>query len=416
LLARERESKIKPVNFFELKKKLENFPKYPGTVVVKPGPMINEGYPSNFNLSFAYYEWTREEGQTGPSKQYISFAGEMFYTKCQPCIRPQDWRSVVENGENKYRYLSYFHMADISGLIARMDSKYRKEIGVFAIQSLINFFKELNLDLNNIFVAYCAGGKVVDLTHGKYTFDKEVGKDPFFDEWLKAGISEGNMIPDKTRDTLLSLRNYSRPSPWGYRNEIFYKHQGKLLDIATIEHLCFEPVFDEKMNTIDINDYRHAFSISATGVERLLMVLNDLDDVRKVDIVSPLYDLVNSQIEAIDPSDADILVQTIRPIQAIIADGGLWKTLNSRRKEIARAFYMEFANILNKYNLVIDDKIITDLFLLNADLLKEDRYKNAIPTIMAELKERIVSLGNNKDLPIEVRENYKKILESKDGF
>jgi hypothetical protein len=404
------------MNFHDLKEKLLNLPKYPGTVRVPPGPMINEGYPSNFNLSFAYYEWTREEGQTGPSKQYISFAGEMFYTKCQPCIRPQDWRTVIENGENKYRYLSYFHMADISGLIARMNPEYRKEIGIFAIQSLVNFFKELNLDLNNVFIAYCAGGKVIDLTDGKYTFDKEVARDPFFDEWLKSGIPQENMIPDKTRDTLLSLRNYSRPSPWGYRNEIFYKHQGKLLDIATIEHLCFEPVFDEKMNTIDIKDYRHAFSISATGVERLLMVLNNFDDVRKVDIIAPLYELANSKIDGIKQIDTDILIQTIRPIQAIIADGGLWKTLNSRRKEIARAFYMEFANILNKYSLKIDDKIISDLFSLNADLLKEERYKNSIPSIISELKERIISLGNNKDLPAEIRESYKKILGNKDGF
>lgn len=404
------------MDFHELKQKLANLPKYPGTVIVPPGPMINEGYPSNFNLSFAYYEWTKEEGQTGPSKQYISFAGEMFYTKCQPCIRPQDWRTIIENGENKYRYLSYFHMADISGLIARMNPECRKEIGTFAITSLVDFFKELKLDLNNVFIAYCAGGKVIDLTDGKYTFDKEVARDSFFTEWLKAGIPEANMIPDKTRDTLLSLRNYSRPSPWGYRNEIFYKHQGKLLDIATIEHLCFEPVFDEKMNTTDINDYRHAFSISATGVERLLMVLNDFDDVRKVDILAPLYELVNSQVENISIVDTDILVQTIRPIQAIIADGGLWKTLNSRRKEIARAFYMEFANVLNKYILKIDDQIIIDLLSLNADLLKEERYKDAIPAIISELKERVISLSGNKDLPVEMRENYKKILGNKDGF
>lgn len=404
------------MKFHELKEKLINFPKYPGTIKVETGPMINDGYPSNFNLSFAYYEWTQKEGQKGSAKQYISFTGEMFYTKCQPCIRPQDWRTIVENGENKYRYLSYFHMADVGGLIARMDSKYRDEIGVFSINSLINLFKELGLDINNVHVAYCAGGKVIDLTDGKYTFDKEVAPDPFYHEWLKAGISEENMIPDKTRDTLLSLRNYSRPSPWGYRNEIFYKHQGKLLDIATIEHLCFEPIFDAEMNTIDIIDYKHAFSISATGVERLLTVINNFDNVRKVDIVAPLYDFITQNIKGITVEETDILVQTIRPIQAIIADGGQWQNLNSRRKEIARAFYMEFANVWSKYNLKINDKLLEDLLFMNADLLKNDRYKNAIPAVIKELGERVFSLSDNKHLPKEVRENYRKVLNSKDGF
>lgn len=404
------------MDFHKLKKLLADLPKYPGTVKVNPGPMINEGYPSNFNLSFAYYEWTQNEGQKGDAKQYISFAGEMFYTKCQPCIRPQDWRSIVENDTNKYRYLSYFHMADVSGLIARMDPKYRKEIGVFAINSLIDLFKKLKLDLNKVNVAYCAGGKIADLTDGKYTFDKIVAPDPFYDEWIKAGISKENMLPDKTRDTLLSLRNYSRPSPWGYRNEIFYNHHGKLLDIATIEHLCYEPVFDEEMNTIDILDYRHAFSISATGVERLLMVLNDFDDVRSVDIVAPLFDFVKANISKISEEDADILVQTIRPIQAIITDGGKWQNLNSRRKEVARAFYIEFGKIWSKYDLKLHDQLLIDLFDLNADLLKNKAYKKAIPEIISELTERIKSLSENKHLPTEERENYKEILESEDGF
>mgnify|MGYP001559797182 CR=1 FL=1 len=398
------------MKFFELKEILANVTKYPGTVKVDSAPMINEGYPSNFNLSFAYYEWTQKEGQKGSAKQYISFSGEMFYTKCQPCIRPQDWKTIVENGENKYRYLSYFHMADVSGLMAKINPATRKEIGIFAINSLVGFFKSQNIDLEDIFVAYCAGGKVSDLTAGKYTFNKIIEPDPFYDEWIKSGISKENMISDETRDTLLSLRSYSRPSPWGYRNEIFCKHNGKLLDIATIEHLCFEPIFDEQMNIIDITDYRHAFSISAVGVERLLMVLNNFDDVRKVDIIAPLFEMIRSKIEKINDEEADILVQTIRPIQAIITDGGQWQNLNSRRKEIARTFYMEFADIWGKYNLKIDDSLLTNFLILKAELLENDKMKNSVESVKMEISERILSLADNKHLSDEQRKNYRNVV------
>jgi hypothetical protein len=398
------------MNFFSLREKLKKFPKYPGTVQVESAPIINEGYPSNLNLSFAYFEWTKNIKQKTPSKQYVSFAGDMFYTKCQPCIRPQDWKKIVENNQDKYRYLSYFHMADVSGLIARLDSKYRKEIGIFTINSLLNFFKELDLNIKNVYVSYCSGGEVINLTAQKYVFNKNIEPDPFYSDWLKLGILEENMIPDKTRDTLLSLRNYYRPSPWGYRNEIFYKHEGKLLDIATVEHLCFEPVFDDKMNIININDYRHAFSVSGVGIERLLMVMNDFNDVRSVDIIFPLYNFIEDNIKGIAAEDADVIIQTLRPIQALIADGGYWKNLNSRRKEIARDFYVELANIFCKYDLKLNNRVLRDLLIINADLLKNERYKIAVPEIIRELEERITSLVDNKHLSKEIRENYRKLL------
>lgn len=401
------------MKFHELKEILANVQKYPGTKKVEPGPMINAGYPSNFNLSFAWYEWTKKEGQEGPNKQYVSFAGEMFYTKSQPCIRPQDWKTIIENDESKYRYLSYFHMADVSGLIARMDPKYRKEIGVFAINSLIEFFKNQNIDLKNIFVTYSAGGKVSELTAGKYTFDKNIKPDPFYDDWISAGIPKENMTADTTRDTLLALKNYSRPSPWGYRNEINYKHNGKLLDIATIEHLVFEPVFDEQMNIIDVVDYRHTFSISAVGMERTLMALNGFDDIRQIDIIAPIYEMVQLKIKEMSDEDADVLIQSLRPIQAIVTDGGQWKNLNNRRKEIARAFYMEFANIWGKYNLKMEDVLLDDLLNLNAELLKNDKMKDSIESVKMEIRERLLSLASNKHLPKEKRDSYNKIFTPK---
>jgi len=397
------------MKFQELKALLLNVPKYPGTVPVKPGPMINEGYPSNFNLSFAWYEWTKKEGIKGPNKQYVSFAGDMFYTKCQPCIRPQDWKAVIDNDPNQYRYLSYFHMSDVSGLIAKIDGAQKKEIGIFSINSLIDFFKSQNIDINNVHVAYCQGGKVVDLTNGKYTFDKVIDKDPFYDDWINAGVPMKNMISDATRDTFLSLKNYSRPSPWGYRNEIFYNHHGKLLDIATVEHLCFEPTIDNELEIIDITDYKHAFSISAVGLERLLMVLNNFSDIRQVDIVAPLYDKIRTSIKNVTEDDIDAIVQSIRPIQAIVTDGGTWQRLNNRRREITRAYYIEFADLWGKYNLTVDSDLLTEILNLNANLLENDKMKANIDKVKNELQKRLIIMADNKHLSVEQRQIYRNV-------
>lgn len=399
------------MKFHDLKELLLNFEKYPGTVKVKPGPMINEGYPSNFNLSFAWYEWTNKEGIKGPNKQYVSFVGDMFYTKCQPCIRPQDWKTIIDNNQSKYRYLSYFHMSDVSGLAARIDGRYRDEISKFSIKSLINVFIKLNLDLNKVYISYCKGGRVSELTAEKYTFNKSVGRDPFYDEWLSQGIAEKNMISDSTRDTFLSLKNYSRPSPWGYRNEIFYMHNGKLLDIATVEHLVFEPVLDSKIDIVGIKDYKHAVSISAIGLERLLMVINNLDDIRKIDIINPLYKMVHEKIPDISTEDADALIQTIRPIQAIIADGGKWSSLNKKRKGILRSFYLEFAFICEKYSLNINHNLFINLLKLNADLLNNEIMKKSLIDVKEELSNRMIFMGNNKHYSIEQR----KILRNVGG-
>ena len=114
-------------------------------------------------------------------------------------------------------------------------------------------------------------------------------------------------------------------------------------------------------------------------------------------------------IKKISEEEIDILVQTIRPIQAIITDGGQWQNLNSRRKEIARSFYMEFADVWGKYNLKINNSLLTDFLNLNAELLENDKMKNSVESVKMEISERILSLADNKHLPEEQRSNYRNI-------
>ena len=399
------------ITFKQLQEKLLNWEKYPGCEKFPSGPMINEGFPTNFNLSFSWYEWIEEnKGVSGDKIQYIDFNKDLVYSKTQPCIRPQDWKKLIDNQENKYRYLSYFHMTDVSGFMTATGKEKREEFAKFSIKSLLDFFKDQGLDLSKVYVSYLAGGEVSELTAGKYNFDFYVPEDPFLEEWIKNGVPRENMMPDKSRNTLLALKNYSRPTPWGYRNEIHYKHNGKLLDIATIEHITFKPLFDSDMNIVGLTDYQNSISASVVGVERLLMVLNDYKDIREVDIIQPIYDLLYTKVEAMSEYDADMIVQALRPVHAIVADGGHWSALNKRRREIIRSFYMEFADAWSRNNLNIHDPLLRELLELNAELLGYEKLQNSIDDTIEEIKSRIEIMSKNKHLPTEVRERYKVIF------
>ena len=103
-------------------------------VFLDPAPVIHEGFPSCFNLSFAEYElFHRYDGQ------YLRFDSDYVFSKSQPCIRHQDWETIVEDENNRYRYLSLFEMVDISGFILRKDGSNKDKNDYFAIENFIKF-------------------------------------------------------------------------------------------------------------------------------------------------------------------------------------------------------------------------------------------------------------------------------------
>src|SRR5690606_1340516 len=113
-----------------------------------------------------------------------------------------------------------------------------KEVHSFQLRRLIDILTKLGLKKEKIFPSYHTGGKISEVTKGKYVFDFKIPEDSFTKkEFIKLGIPEENLIPDSTRDTFLSLHLHM-PTPWGYRNEINYnigtKENPILLDIATL--------------------------------------------------------------------------------------------------------------------------------------------------------------------------------------
>jgi hypothetical protein len=373
----------------EIRQIIKNLPRIPNIAYLHEAPVIHSGFPSCFNLSFGEYELLREF-----NGQYLVYDHDCIYSKIQPCIRHQDWETIVKDEKNRWRYLSLFNMADVSGLIIKQNNKEQEELGKHAIFSFVHFIVSLGLKKENLRISYFAGGKVRDVTKGKYELETYIPSDPLKDYWKTLGISENQFISDATRDTFLALQVFGLPTPWGYRNEINYLHDGKLLDIGTVEYMKFEPVFVDK-KIIALKPFRHSLGISAVGVERLLMIINNHANVYDIDIIEPLIHEVLERCEKKDKIQAMIIVQAIRALHQIISDGGIYSRLNTRRKEYVRMFCRDMVVAAKKINYNLSPIHIKKILQLNAKLqLFYPQLLNNIEITGQEIQARINQLYN----------------------
>jgi len=218
------------------------------------------------------------------------------------------------------------------------------------------------------------------LTEGKYDFDFYVPDDPNLHYYKKAGVPEGNFLPAQNRDGFLALNVYGRPTPWGYRNEIFYKYKGRLLDVGTFESLVFEPIFDENQQICGLKPYNYMLVVSAIGVERVLMVINGLSDVNQLEIISEPAAILRPYI---DPLSAIQLIQTLRTIQLIVADGGIWGKLSKRQRQKIKDFYSLIDKIItaNQIPIEVIARVLQKIAQLEPNL---PQLKNAIGTTIQE--------------------------------
>ena len=325
------------MDIISLRKKLSEIPRYEHTVLLKNAPVIHRGFPSCFNLSFAEYEML--ENYNG----YIKYDHDLIFSKIQPCIRHQDWKTIVDDNNERFRYLSVFDMADISGMIVKQGNTDQEKAAKFVIKSFIDFIKNAGLDIKNLRVSYFSGDTIINATKGKYNIEKIIEADPLKSYWTELGLKENQLIPDNTRKTLLSLRIYGLPTPWGYRNEINYISNDKEIDIGTVEYMRFQPIISDNDEIVDIEPFEDTVAVSAIGVERLVMVLNNFKNIWEIDTVQPLIKKVESIALIKDPINIMILVQALRAIHRIVCDGGTYSSLNRKRGKILRGFYRELS-------------------------------------------------------------------------
>ena len=379
------------MNSKELSKIIDNLKRFEGNITISSAPVIHDGFPSCFNLSFAEYGLLKKYGQ------YLDFDSDFIFSKYQPCIRHQDWNTIISDKDNRYRYLSLFDMVDISGFVLLKDGSKKDTSNKFVIKSFVDFIKQIGLDAGKLRISYFDGSPISEATKGKYDIKSRIQKDPMIDYWKSLGLTDEQFIPDGTRDTLLSLRIFGNPTAWGYRNEINYEYKDKLLDIGTVECLYFKPVFNEKQEIIDIKESEHVISISAIGFERILMVLNNLDNVWEVDHIIPIIDKFKSL--GLGDQDAMIATQAIRAIHRIVTDGGEYQNLNTRRKEYVRFFYKGLFTSFYNSEAELTDDIIFDILELNSNLnFRYPELKSSINQTKDEILKRKFAFENDRSI------------------
>lgn len=378
----------------ELREKIRSFQKYTGTEIYPSAPVIHIGFPNCFNLSFAEYEFLQAF-----KGQYLKCDHDLIYSKIQPCIRHQDWETIKSDEKNRYRYLSLFEMADIGGFILLKQPDKQKEVAQWSIKSFIDFIRYVGLDIDKLRISYFEETNIKDATGGKYNIDRMIPTDPMMDYWERLGIKKEQLIPDKTRDTLLSLRIFGLPTPWGYRNEIHYEYRGELLDIGTVEYMKYEPLFNENGEIYDLKEYEHSLGISVIGIERLNMIINNLEYVWEVDSIKPLIDLVLLKAKNKDNIQAMILVQALRAINQIVVDGGVYSSLNKKRKEYIRLFYYSFFESSKMIEFELTKEHLIDLLNLNAELQENSKqFKDRINLTINEFLKRSEAFINDKSI------------------
>lgn len=379
------------MNILELRKLISGCQKFSGAKTMKHSPVCNGGFPGTFNLSFTESDLIKEF-----HGQYLDYDHDFVYSKIQPCIRHQDWDIIKSDEKNRYRYLSVFDMADIGGAVCLVNGDKLDEIAEFSAENLYSFLvKQLGFSPDKFRIKYCRGGSITSLTKGKYPLDTVLPADPKIELWRKLGIHDNQFIPDNTRDTLLALHIYNLPTPWGYRNEIFYDYQGKLLDIATFEYLFLRPIFDVDGKIRDLHQWEHCFVISAIGIERILMVLNGHKTVMECDHIKPLTELVLRDAHKESHVDAIILVEGLRAIHRIVADAGEYRNLSTHRKQKIRDYYTGLLDAMHQLGIQIDSVTIERYVRRNAEL--QPYYPELTQAVDATVAEIIAAESRFKE-------------------
>jgi len=340
----------------QLRKIIENLPKVKGTKKVSNYSVVNDGFPGKFNLSFTEAEMLDE------FNSYLNFPHDLIYSKIQPCIRNIDFEKLLEDKKDK-THLALFDLADIHGQMILSSNENMEEKLRISINYIWDFLtKTMGFLSEQIYISSCKGGKSKEVTNGRYDIKKEIPKEELAVKiWKEVGAKN---IKITNEETFLSL-NMQRPTPWGYRNEIFVKIDGRLLDVATLEYLLFKPIFDDG-KIVDIKIGNFLLVASGVGVERMLVAKNNYKRIIECDHIFPIYEKVLKLSKKKDEHKFLIVTESLRAIHRIFTDCKGYSNLSRTRKELIKKYLRALRDNL-KY-LEIPKEKIEDLLSLNSKL------------------------------------------------
>lgn len=347
------------MKYSELRNTIENYTKYPKTQRIPHSPIVHEGFPGNFNISFGEEPFLNKFGN------YLENQEKFVFSTIQPVIRINDFKEDLDSS-----HLLLFDMADVSGFIGDVNTTDigRNELAEFTVRNTFNFLiNVLGLEPKGFLISYLAGGNVNELTNGKYKFNKYIEADPFIKTAKEFGITDKQFIPDQSRTTLLAL-NFTPPVSWGYRNEILYQADflSEPLDIASIENLLWRPIFKNGIIS-DLVRWENFWSFQVVGIERLLMLINETEKAYTADHIMPLIDKFSQITGSTDIPACRLTMELLRVFHRIVADVRRFAVLSASRKEKLIPYRRKF--LKNCQELKFDyQKGINELLMLNGDL------------------------------------------------
>jgi len=306
-------------SYLELRTRLQTWPKYDGCKTVTRAPLLTAAFPGAFNMSSTEHHWLGEYGG------FLDWEHDYVFSTVQSCVRADDVERLRLGGR---WHLGVFEMADLNGEIAFARRPDYHRLQSWQLEELVRFLATAGIPADRVHASYCAGGPVAELTRGAYDVPVVIPPDTLsHDALCGAGVPEENLIPDRTRDTLLSLHVH-RPTPWGYRNEIFVnigtRRDPDLVDVATSEYLTWRPVFEgsqvRREDIVDLAELDAGALGVGVGVERLCAVVNGLDRVHDVDYLRPFYIALRNALPDTTPAEIHVAGESVRALHRIYTD------------------------------------------------------------------------------------------------
>ena len=355
---------MKKLDVIQIREYLNKFAKKQKLEILKNSPTVSWLYPGQFAYCLnEEFIWDRHG-------TFIDMPGELSFHRIQPVIRWDDFISFFQESKipKNNVHLGLFDMTTINGGYIVSREKF-DEFSEKIIGGVISFLvDELGLSKNKLVITYFPGGKLSELSKDskgkqKYDFDFDFLADMKSKEiFLKLGIGKDQLKKEKSRDCFL-IPNWAcgEPAPWGYRNEIHYKTEDGLLDIATVERLCYKPISKDK-KIVGVEEWDKVFVINGTGIERISMLLNGNRDIYEASNIKRLWEYVKSK----KYKNPKTVCESIRILNRLIADtGGDMHDTRSKKspKERKRKFNIIRANLME-----IAKKELKEMLQINAEL------------------------------------------------
>ncbi len=316
----------------DLRKKIQVLSEEKGLEFIDRALLVNDVFPKGFNRSIGEEPIMRYFGQYIPIKKSWSFS------VWQPCIRFRDFKKEVCS--NSRMHTALFEMVDIGGIHLTNRKNVFETIREKSIKTAYNFLvKRMEIDPKRIYVSYFSGGPL-RVINSNLNSRKYIKADiDTVRHWQELGLCDRQFLPDATQQTFV-LTFFPFEFYAGYRSEIFIKQPEKnnLIEVGTFQFLNFKTKIDESGNLIDIQTMSGGLGGLVIGLERLLMVVNNLPDIIYCNHIFPLYEEVLKLSKKNDKLSARVLVEALRSMQAIMVDAEdlTGRNNNKRRYKLNR--------------------------------------------------------------------------------